>query len=630
MKKRAASPERSRRILIITEDNSEISGITNVLAKILFYLYIKLYKFLINLAVERYNKSFEVILLTNKTYKPENFRKTSLNLYDEVWGNINWEEARNEDWYCARNWYQGIKELKNELTLDEIFLNDIYEARVAMYLARYVLPYKQLIKDLISEYNPDMVVTITLNSPPENFAALIAYENNIRFSVIAKVNPFIIYKYIRRFFWKLDEKKILGNINQLCSAKQSSGSKKDVWIVTSHQTHLKSALPIIEKFKEKKVKAKIVSDIQDMYQISNKYGIDNNDFTSFFKYFTFESLIKDYLHYKQKFFKIINKSNKISPPNSYLDKYFRKDFKEKMAQYFGLSAIYVKSAKTMLEKDKPSSIIFISDRSAIEKSISIFANRLKIPTVLVSPNNIMSLDKTNEYNIADYVLVTGIHMKKELIKIGVNKRKIIIVGDLRLDNIHKRHFDRRKLFNKYGLDKNKKVIILISTYVSTAVPYNEKSNAFKLVNGGLKNLNNFQLVIKAHPNENIDVLRSQVKSWGIKGKVVSGNLHELLYISDAIAQTFSMTGFEAAIFRKPIFIINPKETYEKLIPYLSGAAAIGIYDEEEFSANLKKIENDSVFKKELLNNAEKFCSRYIRKIDGKATERLYDFVQDKI
>lgn len=298
-----------------------------------------------------------------------------------------------------------------------------------------------------------------------------------------------------------------------------------------------------------------------------------------------------------------------------------------MAQYFGFSAIYVKSAKTLLEKNKPSSIIFISDRSAIEKSVSIIAKRLKIPTFLVSPNTIMSLDKTNEYKIADYVLVTGIHIKKELIKIGVNKRNIIIVGDLRLDNIQRKHFDRRKLFDKYGLDKNKKIIILISTYVSTAVPYNEKRNTFKLVNEGLKNFNNFQLVIKAHPNENIDVLRSQVKSWGIKGKVISGNLHELLYISYAIAQTVSMTGFEAAIFRKPIFIINPRETYEKFIPYLSSAAAIGINNKEEFTANLKKFEKDSSFKKALLDSAEKFCSYYIKKVDGKASERVFNFIQ---
>lgn len=244
------------KILIVTENNSEISGITNIFAKILFYLYIKLYKFVINNAVERYKNSSEVILLTNKTYKPDNFRKTRLNLYDEVWGDINWEEVRYEDWYSARNWHKGIKELKNEMTIDDIFLNDIYEARIAMYLSQYVLSYKQLIKELISEYKPEMVVSITLNSPPENFAALIAKENNIRFSTIAKVNPFIIYKYIRRFFWKLDEKKILGNIKQLCSGTKLSESKKDVWIVASHESHLKSALPIIEKYKEKKVKAK--------------------------------------------------------------------------------------------------------------------------------------------------------------------------------------------------------------------------------------------------------------------------------------------------------------------------------------------------------------------------------------
>lgn len=609
-----------KNILIITEDNSEISALSNIVLKLLFRIYIKLYKNILLNEVKKL-KGNNVLLICNGSYTPRVQQQLTVKLYNEVWGNLNWEKIRHASWDITRNWYKEIKnEYMNFATLDDIFLNDVFETRVALHLSRSVISYKVLIEEEIANFKPGKIMYMTLNSPPENFAKEFAINSKIVSEQISKYNPFIIYNFIRKLLWKFEERKIDNNLRSLYKIQDNPPVENLVLIVVSHELHFKTIKPLINELERKNFKVKVVSDLAKIYEISEKFGINKRNIDNFIKYLSFNNSQKIYHKFKKGCIKVI----KILPVKTYINNYFKKFFCEKLSQYLGYSSVYSRAANLYIKSEKPKAIIFISDRGTIESSFALTAKLTKTPTFLLSPNTLMALDKTNEYKITDHVLIAGNTIKKELLEIGVPAEKIEVVGDLRFDEYIKNQFDKEQIILKNSLEDKTKYILLISTYVSTSVPYKEKKEAFKLVSSALRSLPGYKLLIKAHPNENIETLRSQLQEWGIQGKVVEGNLQEFIFISEAIAQTFSMSGLEAIVLNKPVLVINPQEIYEKHIPYIKNKAAIGINSSDSFIENIKRLERGGQFKKELLERSRKFCEQYIGMLDGKASLRAAD------
>lgn len=604
------------KILIVTEDNSEISSLKGHLLKIISDLYIKLYRYKLMQEIERH-KEDETLLITNSSYKPNN--NTNSILFNEEWGELEWEKIRFSAWKIARSWHNNIKNYKLKMRTYDIFLNDISETRIAMHLSRSVISYKNLIEKKVKQFNPDKILVMTKNSPPENFALETAEKKNIQFNTICKINIYILYNYLRKLFWKIEEFKTLANLKNISQSKRESPKKESVFIIASHELHLKSIKPIIEQFEKKDISVRIITDIKDYKQSFAKYKISKKYYYNFLQEVSFKNIKNEYIKIKEE---EINLQKTVPYLRNYIDRYLFVFFNEKIAQYAGLSAVYAESVSEFLLKHKPKAIIFISDRGAIEKSFSLIAKKLNIPTFLTSPNTLMSLDKTNEYNICDYILVVGKNIKEELIKIGVPEKKITIVGDSRFDDYFDHKFIKEKIINKYNLKTKDRYILLISTYISSTIPYSEKKLAFQLVSEAVKNLKNYKLLIKAHPNEDLNVLASQIKEWRIKGTIASGNIQDFLYISEAVCQTFSMSGLEAIVFNRPVFIINPKDTYEKHIPYIKNNAAIGIFSPKELVKYINLLDKNQSFKRNIIKQSKIFCKRYLGLLDGKSSKRI--------
>lgn len=216
----------------------------------------------------------------------------------------------------------------------------------------------------------------------------------------------------------------------------------------------------------------------------------------------------------------------------------------------------------------------------------------------------MSEKKVNYDNLPSTIFVPDSFSKNKLIKLGVNKKLVVIGGHPYFEYLQQVVLP--KLATK-SLNKNKNVRILFASeplsevYGSSAnatriLGYNEFSVCKSFVTG-LRRLSAQKKVgvvftIKLHPKE-LGSKYEKIKLWGdskyLKIKInKNSNSWDLIKDSDAVCGMSSMVLLEAAILNKPVLSIQPKLKKEAFI--LSSQKIIGrTYNKAQLFLKLKSI-----------------------------------------
>lgn len=237
---------------------------------------------------------------------------------------------------------------------------------------------------------------------------------------------------------------------------------------------------------------------------------------------------------------------------------------------------------------------------------------------------------------ADKILTYGKNGLDVLINLGYDKNRIIQSGQSKYDNLVNLDSKKSKEFleKKYGLSRSKKII-------TVALGIWENNDEF-WISELIKfcNKKNYEIVIKIHPTYRFnDVEYSLAKINAIKNSCKNLNfiitddidIFKLISASDLVITDFSNVGLEAILVKKPLiiaqFLRQKGWDHLKIEEYQAGII-VKKYDEIE--EVIPKIFESEKLNENLKIGREKIVEQFNFKNDGKASERIFQLLTNKI
>jgi glycosyltransferase involved in cell wall biosynthesis len=232
--------------------------------------------------------------------------------------------------------------------------------------------------------------------------------------------------------------------------------------------------------------------------------------------------------------------------------------------------------------------------------------------------------------LSDYFCVSGPQAESVKQNVFKDTKRIIVTGQPRFDILARadESFDANRIRRKFGLAKDKKVMLLATD--THGQPVEENRESISAIYDAANSLRDTQLVVKLHPAEDQEApLYKENRSYTpvvIKG---SRNISELLYVCDAMITKSSTTTLEAAILNKPIIVLNLSGKPD-VMPYVEKGIALGVYRKEDLIPAIKDALHNREAREKLARCREKFVYEYAYIQDGRASERVADLIKSVI
>lgn len=275
---------------------------------------------------------------------------------------------------------------------------------------------------------------------------------------------------------------------------------------------------------------------------------------------------------------------------------------------------------------KPDIIIVVNDLTLFGRAAIVAGHIMKIPSVRISASVVAPNQRTPPL-YADLMIVSGEAIKEVYAQSGIPEEKIIITGNPRFDTLFKRNRfeDRTKIFTKYKLNPNKKLIVY------TTQPIKERDKLLNAIFNALKKLPEIQLIVKPHPSESTLLYNQMMDMEKLNNAIIVEDIeiYELLNAADCVLTSFSATGLEAMMLDKPVISINFTGEPDRM-PYAQSGAALGVYHEDKLAPVIISALTDDAVRDELKVGREKFVGRYNYKMDGQAARRVIDLFDETI
>ncbi|OGW83042.1 MAG: hypothetical protein A2987_01785 [Omnitrophica bacterium RIFCSPLOWO2_01_FULL_45_10] len=191
---------------------------------------------------------------------------------------------------------------------------------------------------------------------------------------------------------------------------------------------------------------------------------------------------------------------------------------------------------------------------------------------------------------------------------------------------------------KIRLDPDKKIVLFIPSYFKDlrylfSVFYRGDMEYMSL-DSVLKAMNNFpgkQLLVKIHPYDSIDVntfIVNRLKGYRNAYAVKDADILSLIDASAlVIVSLFSSSALDALILDKPLITLNMHRR-EDLVPFAANGVALKATNTEELSQAMKSVFEDKEVAAALGRRRKQFIYDYAYKVDGRATERVWNLIDE--
>lgn len=218
------------------------------------------------------------------------------------------------------------------------------------------------------------------------------------------------------------------------------------------------------------------------------------------------------------------------------------------------------------KKNRPKSILIPYEKGSFALILLSICRKLGIDTIGIQHGAFDSLEhldythtdiqsENNPYGIPipDITLLWGDSAKRFLIKCGYPEEKLVVVGNPEFFKINeiKKNLENQDLNKKYGIKKDRKIILFTTSKLQTGYLSAEKRSYDEQVLKKLLELfaNNkkYFVIVKPHPvNEPIITYENLLKKFNCDNfKLIQENVLELIYISDVLISVQSSTIIDA-------------------------------------------------------------------------------------
>jgi glycosyltransferase involved in cell wall biosynthesis len=299
------------------------------------------------------------------------------------------------------------------------------------------------------------------------------------------------------------------------------------------------------------------------------------------------------------------------------------------------AVLFQEAAFRALEVLRPSAVVITSNRRHAERALALAARAAGVPCLLFSGALVMGRERSRLFDVGDRMLVIGTELKERLAREqGVDRALISVIGDPRSNSARlvAPAALRAQVFADFGLEPSRPLVTLVSKYVSLLFSIEEKRALYQAVVDAVKRLGARapHVIVKVHPNENLSLLREQVREWGWPAAVLTQDydIHRLFGASDAAVMVTSMAGLEAMAMGCPVVAVQTAgKDFEggAMPPYVRAGAVerVDMDDPIALAKTLERLFSDSVARADLVERGRKFAARYVHPVDGALAARLF-------
>ena len=282
--------------------------------------------------------------------------------------------------------------------------------------------------------------------------------------------------------------------------------------------------------------------------------------------------------------------------------------------------------QVVFNKMKFRSLLVAADSAPFNNVACNVADYRKIPTYSIPQVYIKFQKIGTVLPNASKIFVSGEHVKKEFVRLGMDKEKIIITGNPRYDYIKKN--------TPEGNAKTSKKIIVVAMS-----RWHEKDPQWMTQLIQFCNKNSLDILIKVHPmykfytnNEFSEELIEKIKQncSGLKFVIsYDMDLKEILPKTSVLITEYSIVAVEAAFNEIPVIVtnINRNKDDEYSKGYQKEGIAIHTSTITELCNSITKILDDKETGLKLKEAIKQFNYNYNYLHDGKATERILNTLE---
>ena len=258
----------------------------------------------------------------------------------------------------------------------------------------------------------------------------------------------------------------------------------------------------------------------------------------------------------------------------------------------------------------PSSLALISVcRKLGIKTIGMQHGIIHDAHVLYMHDDLYSVDNPHGFILPDHLLLFGDITKNYLLNRNYPKNTLISFCNPSFLNIKILKNSYKEILTKYNIPNNKKVVLFalpgLKQYADSKTIPNKK-----ILEKLLDDLtDDFFLIVKPHPADDISFYTQIVdKSTKNNVNIISGNIMELISISDLLISTASTTIIDAMCLNTPVIqVIMPNMDHNR--PYNDFDAVLRTSLENLFSS-IQKLLLDKNIQEKLELNGKIFVKKY--------------------
>ena len=310
-------------------------------------------------------------------------------------------------------------------------------------------------------------------------------------------------------------------------------------------------------------------------------------------------------------------------------------------KYRVFSAIlYIELVKRAIEATNAKAIVITCEYCMFGRAAVIAGHIKGVPTLaiqhgVITPTHsgyIFNKEDKDEIILPDITCVYGQYHHDLLTKDSIYEpEQVIVTGQPRYDILH--HIDKiyskKRFLEKYEISPEHKLVLW--TTQSHGLSDEENTKNLVAMFKAIQNLKNTTLIIKQHPGErkkDTKKIKQYLTDHKINAVMVpkSSNMYEQIFVCDLMVTKYSTTAMEAVALNKPIIVLNLDDGTDHA-GYVKEGVARGVYKDEDLATAIKELLQDD---SRLAKNRDRYIEKYLYKIDGKASERVINIIENML
>jgi glycosyltransferase involved in cell wall biosynthesis len=532
-------------------------------------------------------------------------------------------------WWPAREAEPG-------LVVDGVWLPDVMSVSKALLLRLEVVEYVGVIERVLDEVKPDRVTLVTGSSPVEKSARALAAERNIPTRVEFRFPPAMALAAVGRWLRWRGERRALRELRSH-SRRPVPDSKVRYLFSVSHARHFMMVNPLTRALHQRGFPCRVVASTREnqaldapLRRLATDDGIAGTYFMDYVPPREAARLVRDL----RPLIRRLRRTRPGARPS--LDPILAPYRRDAVNRTLATARLYLAAAFRILDAHRPAAVVITTDRRMSERALALAARVRGIPTLLYWGGAILGRDRTNLFDVADRVLVLGDHVKTALAEHGVEEARLVAIGDPRSDAVRRSPPEamRAAVRADLGLTPDRPFVVLVSKYVSFIFSASEKEAFFLTVRDATRALGGASVVVKAHPNEDLALLRTQLAGWGWPEVRLTQDydIHRLFAAADVAVMVTSMAGIEAMALGCPVVAVQKSDKSfegQGMPPYVSVGAVelVAAGDAEGLARALRRLVTDPAAHAALAERGRAFAARYIHPVDGALGDRFDALVE---